>query len=417
MTITATHAPASGANGHSTRKPARPELADHDIYRLDNQLTDESRAIRDKVRAFVDAEVLPIINGYWERAEFPFELIPKLAGLNIAGTVIEGYGCPGMSRMAAAQVSVELSRGDGSINTFMGVHSGLAMGSINALGSEDQKQRFLPPMARLERIGAFALTEPDHGSDSVALETSARREGDTWVLNGAKRWIGNASYAHTVVIYARDVEDGQVKAFVLERNPDEDFPEGFRPTVITGKIGKRAILQPDIVIADLRIPEANRLQNCHSFKDVNKVLNTTRGGVAWESLGHAIAGYEDAVRYASERVQFGKVIGSFQLVQNQLANMLAEVTAIKLLCFRLNELQDEQALTGSMASLAKLAAAKKARWVVSAARDILGGNGLLLEHNVARHLTDMEVVYTYEGTDSMQSLIVGRAITGISAFA
>ena len=391
-------------------------LADHDIYRLDDRLTDQERAIRDKVRAFVDAEVLPVINDYWERAEFPFELVEKLAKLNVVGTVIQGYGCPGMSRLAGALVGMELARGDGSFNTFFGVHSGLAMGSINTLGSEEQKQRWLPVMARLERIGAFALTEPEHGSDSVALETSARREGNEWVLNGAKRWIGNASHAHLVVIYARDVEDGRVKAFVLERQPDEEFPAGFQPTVITGKIGKRAILQPDIVIEDLRIPESNRLQHCDSFKDVNKVLTATRGGVAWESLGHAIAAYEDAVRYSSERVQFGKTINSYQLVQNNLANMLAETTAIKLMCFRLIELQDEGALTGPMASLAKLAAAKKARWVVSTARDILGGNGLLLENNVARHLTDMEVVVTYEGTDSMQSLIVGRSITGVSAF-
>ncbi|MFI7742244.1 acyl-CoA dehydrogenase family protein [Kocuria rhizosphaericola] len=397
--------------------PRTSVLEDHDIYRLDARLTAEEVAIRDKVRAFVDEEVRPVINDYWERAEFPFELVPKLAELGVAGTVIQDHGCPGMSRMAGAQVSLELARGDGSINTFFGVHSGLAMGSINAMGSEEQKQRWLPAMARFERIGAFALTEPDHGSDSVALETTARREGDTWVLDGAKRWIGNASYAHVVVVYARDVEDGRVKAFVLEREPDEEFPAGFRPTVITGKIGKRAILQPDIVIEGLRIPEANRLQHCDSFKDVNKVLNATRGGVAWEALGHAVAAYEIAVRYAGERLQFGRTIGSYQLVQNNLANMLAETTAIKLICFRLVELQDEGVLTGPMASLAKLTAAKKARWVVSTARDILGGNGLLLENDVARHLTDMEVVYTYEGTDSMQSLIVGRAITGVSAFA
>lgn len=392
-------------------------LPDHDIYRLDDRLTDEQREIRDRVRAFVDADVMPIINDYWERAEFPFELVPKMAELNIVGTVIEGYGCPGMSRLASAMVSVELARGDGSINTFFGVHSGLAMGSINEFASPEQKERWLPRMARLEMIGAFALTEPAHGSDSVALETSARREGDTWVLNGAKRWIGNASYGNIIIIYARDEADQKVKAFVLEREPDAEFPEGFQPTVITGKVGKRAILQPDIVIKDLRIPEANRLPGCASFKDVNRVLNATRGGVAWESLGHAISAYEDAVRYAEERVQFGKPIGAHQLVQNKLANMLAEVTNIKLMCFRLLELQDEGLLTGPMASLAKLSAAQKARWVVSTARDILGGNGLLLENNVARHLTDMEVVFTYEGTDSMQSLIVGRAITGHSAFA
>jgi glutaryl-CoA dehydrogenase len=416
--MTTTIATPDTADALASREPRRAaELTGHDIYGLDAKLSSEERALRDRVRAFAEQEILPVINDYWERAEFPFELVPKIAALNIAGTSIQGYGCPGMTRMGAAQVAVELSRADGSINTFFGVHSGLAMGSINVLGSEEQKQRWLPAMARLERIGAFGLTEPDHGSDSVALETSARREGDTWILNGSKRWIGNASYAHVVVIYARDVADGQVKAFVLERDPDAEFPQGFRPTVITGKIGKRAILQPDIVIEDLRIPEANRLQECHSFKDVNKVLNATRGGVAWESLGHAIAAYEAAVEYAGTRVQFGKPIGSFQLVQNTLANMLAEVTAIKLLCFRLNELQDAGEATGPAASLAKLSAAKKARWVVSAARDVLGGNGLLLENHVARHLTDMEVVYTYEGTDSMQSLIVGRAITGHSAFA
>lgn len=401
--------------GGSDRAP-KNSLPDHDIYRLDDQLTAEEREIRDKVRAFSNTEVLPVINEYWERAEFPFELVPKLAALNIAGTVIKGYGCPGMSLMAGSQVALELSRGDGSVNTFFGVHSGLAMGSIDMFGSEEQKQRWLPAMARLERIGAFALTEPEHGSDSVALETSARREGDTWVINGAKRWIGNASYAHLVIIYARDVEDDQVKAFVLEREPNEEFVEGFRPTVITGKIGKRAILQPDIVIEDLRIPDANRLVNCNSFKDVNKVLNATRGGVAWEALGHATAAYDLAVKYASERVQFGKTISSFQLIQNNLSNMLAELTAIKLICFRLTELQAQGNLTGPMASLSKLAAAKKARWIISTARDIMGGNGLLLENHVARHLTDIEVVYTYEGTDSMQSLIVGRAITGVAAF-
>lgn len=400
-----------------TETPARNGvLSDHDIYLLDDRLTEEELAIQAKVRQFVNNDLKPVINGYWERAEFPHELVPKIAELNVAGTVMEGYGCPGMSRMAGALVSVELARGDGSFNTFFGVHSGLAMGSINVMGSEEQKQRWLPAMARLERIGAFALTEPLHGSDSVALETSARREGDTWILNGHKRWIGNASYAHVVIIYARDEADGQVKAFVLEREPDQEFRDGFRPTVIEGKIGKRAILQSDIVIENLQIPEGDRLAHCDSFKDVNKVLTATRGGVAFESLGHAIGAYEAAVRYAGERVQFGKSISSYQLVQNNLANMLAEVTSIKQMCYRLVDLQDQGHLTAPMASMAKLSAAKKAKWVVSTARDILGGNGLLLENDIGRHLTDMEVVYTYEGTDSMQSLIVGRSITGVSAF-
>lgn len=393
------------------------QLPDHDIFLLDERDDEQVRQVREKIRAFNTEHVEPIINDYWERAEFPFELIKPLAALNIAGGTITGNGCPGLSVRASAAVSVELARCDGSINTFFGVHSGLAMGSINMLGNAQQRARFLPAMARLEKIGAFALTEPEHGSDSVALETSARREGDNWVLNGAKRWIGNASYANIVIIYARDEADGQVKAFVLEREPGTEFPAGFAPTVITGKVGKRAILQPDIVIKDLVIPEANRLEHCNSFKDVNKVLNATRAGVAFESLGHAISVYEDAVKYTANRVQFGKPIASFQLVQNKLANLLAEVSAIKLYVDRILELQESGQMTGTMASLAKMYCSRTALQVASTARDLLGGNGLLLENHVARHLTDMEVVYTYEGTDHMQSLIVGRAITGISAFA
>ncbi|MCC3271642.1 acyl-CoA dehydrogenase family protein [Arthrobacter zhangbolii] len=389
---------------------------DADLYLLDEQLDEEAKDVQARVRAFVDQDLLPVINGYWERAEVPYELIPKLAALNIAGGTIKGYGCPGMSRMSASIAAAELARGDGSINTFFGVHSGLAMGSIDMLGSEEQKQRWLPAMARFEKIGAFALTEPAHGSDSVSLETSARREGDFYVLNGSKRWIGNASFADIVIIYARDEADGAVKAFVMEKGA-EGHPTGYNAEVITGKMGKRAVLQPNIVIEDLRIPAANRLENCNSFKDVNKVLAATRGGVAWEALGHAVAAYEIAVAYAKQRVQFGKPIAGFQLVQNKLANMLAQLTAIKLTCFRLNELGESGQMTSPMASMAKMFAARQGRWICQEARDIMGGNGLLLENHVARHLTDMEVVFTYEGTDTMQSLILGRHITGLSAFA
>ncbi|MCQ1946862.1 acyl-CoA dehydrogenase family protein [Arthrobacter sp. zg-Y1116] len=409
MTVTQTARPAFD--------PTAVGDVDADLYLLDELLDDEARDVRDRVRAFVDNDLLPVINDYWERAEVPYELIPKLAALNIAGGTIKGYDCPGMSRMAASTAAAELARGDGSINTFFGVHSGLAMGSIDMLGSEEQKQRWLPPMARFEKIGAFALTEPTHGSDSVSLETTARREGDSYILNGNKRWIGNASFADIVIIYARDEADGAVKAFVMEKDADGNHPAGYQATVITGKIGKRAVLQPDIVIEDLRIPAENRLENCNSFKDVNKVLAATRGGVAWEALGHAVAAYEIAVAYAKDRVQFGQPLAGFQLVQNKLANMLAQVTAIKLTCFRLNELGDQGKMTGPMASMAKMFAARQGRWVCSEARDIMGGNGLLLENHVARHLTDMEVVFTYEGTDSMQSLILGRHITGLSAFA
>jgi glutaryl-CoA dehydrogenase len=224
-----------------------------DYYLLEDLLTDEERDVRDRVRAFVDAEVLPVINRYWERAEFPFELIPRLARLGIIGTTIQGYGCPGLSRLATGLVTREMSRGDGSVNTFIGVHSGLAMGAIHLLGSAEQKQRWLPAMARLDKVGAFALTEPKHGSDSVALETTARRDGRAWVLNGDKRWIGNASFADVVIVWARDVEDGKVKAFVVEKNADGIYPEGYSAEVITGKIGKRAVWQADMVLRRSRL--------------------------------------------------------------------------------------------------------------------------------------------------------------------
>jgi glutaryl-CoA dehydrogenase len=386
-----------------------------DYYLLDELLTDEARSVRSRVRAFVESDVLPVINDYWDRAEFPWPLVPKLAGLGIVGSTIEGYGCPGLSRLAAGMVTLEMSRGDGSVNTFLGVQSGLAMGSIDLLGSEEQKQRWLPAMATLDLIGAFALTEPDHGSDSVGLETTVRRDGDSWVLNGHKRWIGNASIADVVVVWARDTDDNRVKAIVVEKNPDGTYPDGYTAEVITGKIGKRAVWQPDVTLEDVRVPADNKLAEAHSFRDASRVLTATRGGAAWEALGHAVAAYEIALDYAQHREQFGRPIAGFQLVQHQLAGMLAEITSMQLYCVRMAQLQEQGRWTGPMASLAKMNHARKARQICLDARDILGGNGLLLDYHVARHLTDMEVVHTYEGTDSIQALLVGRDITGISA--
>lgn len=395
---------------------AELKKASSDYFRLDDDLTPEETQIRDKVRAFAEDRVLPVINGYWERAEFPQELLAPLAELGIIGTIIEGYGCPGMSRKAAGMVAREMARADGSLNTFLGVHSNLCMGALNILGSDEQKERWLPALARIEKTGAFALTEPDHGSDSVALETSARRNGDHWVLNGHKRWIGNGHAADVIVLFARNVEDGNVNAFVVEKDSDGNYPEGFSPTVITGKVGKRAILQADITIAGVRLPASSRLVGCHSFRDVSRVLQATRGGAAWEAVGHAMAVFDIAANYAQTRIQFGKPIASFQLVQSRLANMLSELTTMQLLCTRMAELADRGQLTNAQASMVKMATAQKGKWICNEARDLLGGNGLLLENHVIRHMTDMEVVSTYEGTDSMQALIVGRDITGISAF-
>jgi glutaryl-CoA dehydrogenase len=382
-----------------------------DYYLIEELLTDEEKEIRDRVRSFADREVIPVINDYWERAEFPFGMIPKIAELNIAGGTIKGYGCPGMSEIASGLVAVELARGDGSLNTFFGVHSGLAMGTIAMLGSERQKERWLPPMARCEKIGAFGLTEANHGSDAVMLETRARREGEEYVIDGSKRWIGNASFADVTVIWARD-DDGEVGGFLVEKGTP-----GLSAEVITGKSSKRAVWQADVKLEGVRVPVENRLEHARTFKDTAKVLTATRYGVAWEAIGHAVACYEAALTYAKERVQFGKPIANFQLIQSKLANMLAEITNMQLMCLRLSQLLQQGKMTGGMASLAKMNNAKKARQVCSDARDILGGNGILLEYHVARHYSDMEAVYTYEGTDTVQTLIVGREITGLNAFA
>ena len=381
-----------------------------DFYLIDELLTEEERRVRDTVRVFCDQEVIPIINDYWERAEFPFELIPKLAALNIAGTAIQGYGCPGMSVTASGLVMLELARGDASVCTFFGVHSGLAMHSISMLGSEEQKQRWLPPMARMEKIGAFGLTEPDHGSDAVALETRAHRDGDKYVINRAKRWIGNASFADVVIIWARD-DEGKVGGFLVEKGTP-----GFEPRVMTGKVSKRAVWQADITLTNVRVPVESRLALSRSFKDTGLVLTATRSGVAWEAVGHASAAYEIALTYARKRIQFGTPLISFQIIQNKLATMLANVTTMQLLCLRLSQLQATGLMTGPMASLAKMNNARLAREVVADAREMLGGNGILLDYHIARHHADIEAVFTYEGTDTIQSLIVGREITGKQAF-
>jgi glutaryl-CoA dehydrogenase len=266
-------------------------------------------------------------------------------------------------------------------------------------------------MARLEKQGSFALTEPTHGSDAVALGTRAHRDGNDYILNGAKRWIGGASYSDVTIIWARD-EEGHVGGFLVEKGTP-----GFQAKVMTGKIAKRASWQAEITLTNVRVPVDNRLAFSRSFKDTARVLAATRSGIAWQAVGHAMAAYEIALSYTKERIQFGQPLASFQLIQNKLAGMLANVTSMQLLCLRLGQLQAEGKMTDAMASLAKMNNARLAREVVAEAREMLGGNGILLEYHIARHHADMEAVFTYEGTDTIQSLIVGRAITGRSAFA
>jgi len=382
-----------------------------DYFRIADQLTREELGYLRRTRDFVDDEVLPVINGYWERAEFPWPLIEKLAKLEIVGDGIEGYGCPPMSPIATGLVHMELNRGDGSLGTFLGVQAGLAMQSIAMLGSQEQKQRWLPGMARLEKLGAFALTEPLHGSDSVALETSARHDAGTWVLNGAKKWIGNATIADVVVVWARDVADGRVKGFLVEKGTP-----GFEAKRIEGKGSLRAVWQAEIALSDAAVPEDSRLPGAHSFKDAGRVLAGTRNAVAWGALGHATAAYEAAVAYCRQRQQFGQPLASFQIVQDRLVKMLAEVCSMQLYCLRLGRLIEEGRLTDTIAAIAKMNNTRKARQVISEARDLLGGNGILLDFHVMRHLADIEAIHTYEGTETIQTLIVGRDITGVGAF-
>ena len=383
-----------------------------DYFLVREQFSDEQWDLFMRTRRFVDQEVLPVINDYWERAEMPWPLITRLAELGLVGEDIEGYGCPGMTALASGLVNMELHRGDGSLGTFLGVQSGLAMKAIAMLGSEEQKQRWLAPMARLEQIGAFALTEPTHGSDSVALETSARRTGDDYVIDGAKRWIGNATIAGVVVVWARDEDDGQVKGFLVETPTP-----GYEATVIEGKGATRSIWQADIRLDDVHVPAENLLPGAQSFKDAGRVLTATRSTIAWAALGHAVAAYDAALTYTKQRTQFGRPLCSFQIVQDRLVKMLAEVTAMQLYCMQLARLAEAGRLSDTMAGLAKMNNTRKARQVIAEARDLLGGNGILLDNHVIRHMTDIEVLHTYEGTETMQTLIVGRDITGISAFA
>jgi glutaryl-CoA dehydrogenase len=339
-------------------------------------------------------------------------LMHRLAELELLGDDIEGYGCPGMSPLARGLVNMELHRGDGSLGTFHAVQSGLAMKSIAMHGSEEQKQRWLPAMAKLDAIGAFGLTEPEHGSDSVRLETSARRDGGDWLLDGAKRWIGNASIADVTVVWARSDQDDQVKGFLVEKGTP-----GFEATTMEGKGASRAIWQADIRLDGVRVPDEARLPQAERYKDAGRVLVTTRITCAWAALGHAVAAYDAALAYAKQRKQFGKPLCAFQIVQDRLVKMLAEVTGMQLYCMQIARLEAGGRLTDTIAGLAKLNNTRKARGVIAEARDLLGGNGILLENHVIRHQGDIEVIHTYEGTETVQALIVGRDITGIGAFA
>lgn len=382
-----------------------------DFYNMDMHLTDKQKALRDQVRHWVQTNVVPNINPYWEKAEFPREIAMRLTELPIIGGPLHGYGAAGLDFVEMGLVAFELSKGDGSICTFYGVHSGLAMGSIGLLGSDEQKQRWLPAMSKLEKIGAFGLTEPETGSNAVGITTSAKRDGDYYVLNGAKRWIGNASIADILIIWARD-EDGKFGGYVIE-NPSQT--DGVTISDIWGKVGKRAVLNADIHLENVRVPLANKLEGVSSFKHTAQVLGMGRYGVAWEAAGCATAAFEYALEYAKNREQFGKPIASFQLIQHKLVEMAAEVTLMQQLCMQMARLLERGELSEGKVSLAKYNNARKARAVTALAREILGGNGLVIDNHIARLWTDAEVIYTYEGSNEINLLLVGRELTGINA--
>ena len=391
----------------------RTAVTDGDFYLIERTLDTEGRQLLLRTREFMEKSVQPVINQYWTREEFPFDLVvPGLRQLGIAGQAYTGYGCPGGGNLLDGMIAMELARVDPSIATFFGVHSGLAMGSIYLCGSEEQKERWLPEMARLEKIGAFGLTEPDVGSGAAGgLTTTARRDGEEWVLDGQKKWIGNATFADYVVIWARSLEDQQVKGFVVEKGTP-----GFLPVKMRDKIALRVVQNAHITLDGVRVPESHRLQGANSFKDTAAVLRITRAGVAWMATGCARGAYEHALAYARQREQFGRPIAGFQLVQDLLVRMLANVTSSACLCARLAALQQEGLAEDHHSALAKAFCTVRMREAAGWARELLGGNGILLENHVGRFVADSEAIYSYEGTREINTLIVGRAITGISAF-
>lgn len=389
---------------------------DSDYYAVFADIPAADRAAWDRAKAYVD-EVGPRMADAWDRAEYPLDVARRMGELDL---VVDGIQHPALTRMsplAAGLVNMEISRGDGSLGTVLAVQGGLALRTLALFGSDAQQERWLRPLADATVLGSFALTEPDHGSDSVSLETVARRDGTEWVLRGAKKWIGNGASGGITFVWARvDAEDdefhGAVRCFLVE----QDTP-GYTGTVIDGKGSLRAIHQAHITLDDVRVPLDAVLPGTRSFKDASTVLYATRSGVAWSALGHATACYEAALSYALQRVQFGRPLAKFQMVQERLTHMLEDLTAMQLYCRRLADLETAGELRPTQASLAKFHNTRAARRIAGVARDLLGGNGILLQNGVMQHMADIEAIHTYEGTESVQALLLGRDITGMSAFA
>jgi glutaryl-CoA dehydrogenase len=382
-----------------------------DFLKVETLLTEEERQVRDQVRTFVDEQVIPVLPIYWDEAAFPFQLIEALGGLGIMGGALEGYGCAGWSNVGYGLAIQELARGSGSLATFLHVQSGLAMTAIYQLGSEEHKQKWLPAMARCEKIGCFGLTEPDVGSDAGSLQTTATRHADGWLLNGQKKWIGNGSFADVAVIWAR-TDDGRISGFLVERGTP-----GYEANIMERKGAQRAVWQTEITLDDCRVPDENRLPGATGLGSTLSILTHSRYGVAWDGLGQALDCYETALAYAKQRHQFGGPIGSFQLVQEKLVRMLADISLAQVSSVHVGRLKDAGQADSAMISLLKMNNVGKARQIAPLARDLLGGNGILLDYRVIEHMADIEGVFTYEGTNDINMLVVGQAVTGMKAFA
>jgi glutaryl-CoA dehydrogenase len=384
-----------------------------DFYDFESLLTDQEKAYIVELREFLESEVRPIMNGLWERAEFfPRSVVDGLAKLGLFGTSWpETWRFPN-SATFRGWVALELARVDASLSTLVGMQNGLVMGSISVAGSDEQRAEWLPRFASGELLGAFGLTEPLSGSDTAqGLRTTARREGDTWILNGAKRWIGNGSISDITIVWARDEADNQVKGFIVPTSTP-----GYSATRIEGKQALRIVQNADIVLTDVAVPEANRLQKSVSFRETAAVLRLTRAEVAWAAVGNAVGAYEAAVAYAGERIQFGEPIGSHQLIQDLLAKSLANITSSIALVTRVSDMLDEGAQRDEHSALAKEFATSRMRETVAWCRELFGGNGIVLDYGVMKYFADAEAIYSYEGTREMNTLIVGRAITGTAAF-
>jgi glutaryl-CoA dehydrogenase len=382
-----------------------------DLINAGSLLSNEEKRVRDLVREFVDREVIPTAADYWDRAQFPFELLTGLGELGLAGgTLPEEYGCAGWNNVAYGLAIAELARGSGSLATFVHVQSGLAMTAIHELGSEEQKQHWLPSMAKCEKIGCFGLTEPEAGSDPGSLKTTAVEKEGGYVLDGEKKWIGNASFSDVAVIWAR-TEEGKISGFLVEtENP------GFQADVLPRKASQRAAWQTHITLRDCHIPADARLPEATGLGSTLSILTHSRYGVGWDGLGQAADCYETALAYAKEREQFGQPIASFQLVQQKLVEMVNEISLSQLLSIHVGRLKDAGELDPATVSMFKMNNVTKARRIAATARDVLGGNGILLDYRVMEHMADIEGVYTYEGTNDINTLIVGQAITGHRAF-